>query len=565
MQILVNKRPSVKYGPTLKNTLSISKKFDKVRIRKKLQRNYNDEACCYYRCKCKICLLQAKNEYTVAPPENFFPPKHEISRSDVKIEYKNFLWMAEHLLSPHDRIHGCELLIPETYFFVKGRPKMMIKSDRNNFLTCIKVPEKLELTEIRKDLPQFCRNRRSTRKFSSDLNFNNRSREKNNDLISPKKTVEDEDKLYPHDYARIVYMPEKDKESLVQLLSEKALIKKFHIRKNDSFWKTVMIMQSVIPYEINSKKRTYKFHFRILPEGTVKRLDKIEFRCYSIFVKICFYVDTMYNYEVEEAEMEFLRDDDNRLWVIDIPKTKILHKKGFEESSAINGVTYCHPKGKDPELVMTKEDKPQFDQHEFESITAEMDRRIETLETNENEEEDGPSPFKKKYQAIFEIMMNQYSNLKQRYGFDEKSEAEDSSRVISKLSPATQAKKLRVRNLRSQKISFSKKRTKIRPLMKSMGHWGQNKLTPSTHSKVEFHRKKSNNFLVKRSIDTQSTKFGTIVPNFKDKKIWTPYNHKRKSLNFSNRRSSCFGQKRSQVAPSLGICSFPVKHFNVYS
>lgn len=77
-----------------------------------------------------------------------------------KINHKDFHWVVEHLLSTHDRIHGCEIKIPETYFFVKGRPKIMVRTDRNGFLTAMNSSEKLELTEIRKDLPIFVRNRK---------------------------------------------------------------------------------------------------------------------------------------------------------------------------------------------------------------------------------------------------------------------------------------------------------------------------------------------------------------------------------------------------------------------
>ena len=64
------------------------------------------------------------------------------------------------MLSTHERIHGCEVKIPETYFFCKGRPKFLIKTDKNEWLSMMNIPEKLELTEIRKDLPLFVRNRR---------------------------------------------------------------------------------------------------------------------------------------------------------------------------------------------------------------------------------------------------------------------------------------------------------------------------------------------------------------------------------------------------------------------
>lgn len=179
----------------------------------------------------------------------------------------------------------------------------------------------------------------------------------------------------------MAYAPKGGKDPQVQLLGEKALLRMFTIRKNADFWKTVFSIQSVIPYELSQGQRRHKFTFRVLPEEKVKALDTVEFRCYKVFVKICFYIDTMYNYEVEEAEMEFLLDDKEKIWVIDITKTKILTKKGFEESTAVNGVTYCHPIGDDPEL-RAKEVKPQFSQKDISKLTADMDERIKTLDTD---------------------------------------------------------------------------------------------------------------------------------------------------------------------------------------
>lgn len=58
----------------------------------------------------------------------------------------------------------------------------------------------------------------------------------------------------------------------------------------------------------------------------------------------------MYNYEIEKAEWEFLKDDDNNLWLINFENAKATIGDGYEESTAISGITYCHPVGHDPEL-----------------------------------------------------------------------------------------------------------------------------------------------------------------------------------------------------------------------
>jgi len=56
---------------------------------------------------------------------------------------------VEHLLPVMtDKFKGCELIFPETVFFKGGKPKLMIKSDKDFCLVAIKNPEKLKLPAI---------------------------------------------------------------------------------------------------------------------------------------------------------------------------------------------------------------------------------------------------------------------------------------------------------------------------------------------------------------------------------------------------------------------------------
>lgn len=122
--------------------------------------------------------------------------------------YKSFMWLVEHLLSTHDKVHGCEVLIPETYFFAKGKPKFMVKVDKEKgkFLTSVKTPEKLELTEIRKDLPMFIRTRKENIGSNQPESYNSNS----NIPIE-----------YPPDIAKIFFIPEEGRQAKVQILAEK--------------------------------------------------------------------------------------------------------------------------------------------------------------------------------------------------------------------------------------------------------------------------------------------------------------------------------------------------------
>ena len=109
-------------------------------------------------------------------------------------------------------------------------------------------------------------------------------------------------------------------------------------------------VQAAIQWKLGTGNHNYKYHFAILNSHRISDLEDIELYCYKQFIKIWFYVDTMYNYEIEEADLEFVRDDEDILWLINMTNIQIKMKEDYEESQMINGVTYCHPKGKDPEL-----------------------------------------------------------------------------------------------------------------------------------------------------------------------------------------------------------------------
>ena len=92
----------------------------------------------------------------------------------------------------------------------------------------------------------------------------------------------------------------------------------------------------------------------------------------------------MYNYEIEEAEIEFMKDDEGVLWLLNILWAKVNLKEGYEESVALNGITYWHPKGKDPELENTHFGS-QFDPERWQTLEDTYTGKFEE-DNNEKEE-----------------------------------------------------------------------------------------------------------------------------------------------------------------------------------
>lgn len=74
---------------------------------------------------------------------------------------RDFYWLMTHLLPFNDKIRGCELIFPDSVFFTRGKPKLIIKSDHRDYcLMAIKNPSKLNLQQIYKDFSNVVRERK---------------------------------------------------------------------------------------------------------------------------------------------------------------------------------------------------------------------------------------------------------------------------------------------------------------------------------------------------------------------------------------------------------------------
>lgn len=51
-----------------------------------------------------------------------------------KFEKQSFHWLIEHLLAPSEKICGCELWVPDTALFEQGKPKLVVRTDKDGFL-----------------------------------------------------------------------------------------------------------------------------------------------------------------------------------------------------------------------------------------------------------------------------------------------------------------------------------------------------------------------------------------------------------------------------------------------
>ena len=51
----------------------------------------------------------------------------------------------DNLLPPSDKIRGCEILFPDTVLFFKGKPRVIIKNDKEFCLLAVRNETKLNI------------------------------------------------------------------------------------------------------------------------------------------------------------------------------------------------------------------------------------------------------------------------------------------------------------------------------------------------------------------------------------------------------------------------------------
>jgi hypothetical protein len=110
-----------------------------------------------FTCDCTICYEQTKPDYHL----DIFQNKQEVREALYEGFEKNFAWLIEHLLPTNDKIRGCELIFPDSVIFSKnGKPKLIVKDDKEHCLMAIKQPSKLNLQSIYKDFSNVVRERK---------------------------------------------------------------------------------------------------------------------------------------------------------------------------------------------------------------------------------------------------------------------------------------------------------------------------------------------------------------------------------------------------------------------
>ena len=74
----------------------------------------------------------------------------------------DFQWLMTNLLAVSDKFQGCKVIFPDTVFFKKGKPEIIIKSNPRDEYALIgtRQPKKLSLQSIYKDFQNVVRRRK---------------------------------------------------------------------------------------------------------------------------------------------------------------------------------------------------------------------------------------------------------------------------------------------------------------------------------------------------------------------------------------------------------------------
>ena len=107
-----------------------------------------------FACQCSICtgLVRVERRAQVALTVNQDEMYGGLSELVFEGIPRDFEWLMRSLLPESDKVKGCELIFPDTVFFKKGKPVIIIKSDSRDFcLQGISHPKKLSLQSIYKD------------------------------------------------------------------------------------------------------------------------------------------------------------------------------------------------------------------------------------------------------------------------------------------------------------------------------------------------------------------------------------------------------------------------------
>ncbi|CAI2362192.1 unnamed protein product [Moneuplotes crassus] len=307
--------------------------------------------------------------------------------SFIKQQRVDFLWLIQHLFSPHHKVRNCHIRLPDTVFFRKGKIVLRVKSDANDFLHPIRNPKKLKTTEIRSNFPTITRERRKRNQVGSTLDMMEEEEEESRAVTSTIKTNKidvssisfSKGEAYKEfnlpqgktlhgnfyrDIAIIQYynqegaynnIQKEEKQPFISKIykpvSENEFLRVMTRRPNDDYWKKIEFIQTCVKAKKGiGENIKIDFYSRISKEYPMNHIV-YNFRkfkadqwlmkhnpkeyCRKQVIKMCYYISKLYNYEILRMQCTFLADDDGLIWFSKVENCFVRVKPGCQENSSI--------------------------------------------------------------------------------------------------------------------------------------------------------------------------------------------------------------------------------------
>jgi len=114
-----------------------------------------------FACQCSICTGLVRVERRAQVALTVSNDEGDLSELVFEGIPRDFEWLMRSLMPESDKVKGCELIFPDTVFFKKGKPVIIIKSDSRDYcLQGVTHPKKLSLQSIYKDFQNVVRRRK---------------------------------------------------------------------------------------------------------------------------------------------------------------------------------------------------------------------------------------------------------------------------------------------------------------------------------------------------------------------------------------------------------------------
>ena len=142
-----------------------------------------------------------------------------------------------------------------------------------------------------------------------------------------------DEKLIPHEQPPGEELPVKDDKSLpvVKVVGETEFMEECRRRANAEYWKQVQCIQTTVkariglgepidvyfeaPIDAENPNNTMVYDYKQCGDEEILRFTDHRAYCRKQCLKICYYVQKVYCFDILRMKCEFLRDDNGKIWL----------------------------------------------------------------------------------------------------------------------------------------------------------------------------------------------------------------------------------------------------------